>query len=92
MFMLGARSRCDVLQQYLTHDYYKQNHQGLSTHLMALEPELVSDNGQMVRRDRLGGSPMMIEMWPDWPLCFNHTGILKHAQKPRQRQGTWAPV
>ena len=55
MFMLGARSRCDVLQQYPTHDDHKRNYQGLATHLMALEPELASRNGQIVRHDRPGG-------------------------------------
>ncbi len=55
MVMLGERSLYYAIQQYLAHDHYERNHQGLDNHLIAREEGVGCPTGQVVRRERLGG-------------------------------------
>jgi putative transposase len=55
MVMLGERSLSYAIQQYLAHDHYERNHQGLGNQRIAPEPEGSRPGGAVVRRDRLGG-------------------------------------
>jgi transposase InsO family protein len=55
MVMLGERALSYVLHQYLSHYHAERNHQGLGNQLIAPEPGIGSQSGQVKRRDRLGG-------------------------------------
>jgi putative transposase len=55
MLMLGERSLHYAIQQYLIHYHAERNHQGLENQRIAPEPAMRGDNGQVRRRDRLGG-------------------------------------
>jgi putative transposase len=55
MLMLGERSLHYAIQQYLIHYHAERNHQGLENRRIAPEPAMRGDNGQVRRRDRLGG-------------------------------------
>jgi len=43
------------LTQYQAHYHAERNHQGLHNQLIAPEPEVSEQTGQVVRRERLGG-------------------------------------
>lgn len=55
MIFIGESSLCYTLTQYLTHYHQERNHQGLNNQLIAPEPEVSEQRGQVVRRERLGG-------------------------------------
>jgi putative transposase len=55
MVMLGAPALSYVIQQSLAHYQTERNHQGLDNPLIAPEPGLGSQGGQVRRRERLGG-------------------------------------
>jgi putative transposase len=55
MVMLGERALSYVLHQYLSHYHAERNHQSLGNELIAPEPSIGSQSGQVKRRDRLGG-------------------------------------
>jgi hypothetical protein len=55
MILRGEASLHYVLRAYLTHYHHERNHQGLSTQLIAPEPGMSSQSGQVRRRDRLDG-------------------------------------
>ena len=53
--MLGEPALSYVIHQYLAHYYTERNHQGLDNQLIAPEPEVGGQMGQVRRRERLGG-------------------------------------
>jgi hypothetical protein len=53
--MLGERILSYAIQQYLAHYHSQRNRQGLGNHLILAEPGMTSHQGQVSRRDRLGG-------------------------------------
>jgi putative transposase len=55
MVMLGEPALSYVIHQYLAHYHAERNHQGLSNQLIAPEPGMRGQSGQVRRRDRLGG-------------------------------------
>jgi putative transposase len=55
MLMLGERSLSYAIHQYVSHYHTEQNHQGLNNQLIVPEPDRRNDNGQVRRRERLGG-------------------------------------
>lgn len=55
MVMLGEPALSYVIHQYLAHYHAERNHQGLANQLIAPEPDLGSQTGQVRRRERLGG-------------------------------------
>jgi transposase InsO family protein len=55
MIFIGEGSLRYAIHQYLTHYHQERNHQGLDNQLIAAEPEVVGQTGQVVRRERLGG-------------------------------------
>ncbi len=55
MVMLGEPALLYVIQQYLAHYHTERNHQGLANQLIAPEPGLGRQTGQVRRRERLGG-------------------------------------
>jgi putative transposase len=55
MVMLGERSLSYAIHQYLSHYHAERNHQGLDNQLIGPELGIGSDNGQVRRRERLGG-------------------------------------
>jgi transposase InsO family protein len=55
MSVIGEAPLRAVIQFYLVHYHHERNHQGLAYHIIAPEPAIESDNGQVRRRDRLGG-------------------------------------
>ncbi len=54
MIFIGEGTLHYTLTQYLTHYHSERNHQGLDNQLIALEPEVSEQTGQVVRRERLG--------------------------------------
>jgi len=55
MIFIGESTLHYTLTQYLTHYHSERNHQGLDNQLIAPEPEVSEQTGQVVRRERLGG-------------------------------------
>jgi len=55
MIFMGEASLRYALNQFLSHYYAERNHQGLGNALIAPEPEVGGQTGQVVRRERLGG-------------------------------------
>jgi putative transposase len=55
MVMLGERILSYAIQQYLAHYHSQRHRQGLGNHLILAEPGMPSYQGQVSRRDRLGG-------------------------------------
>src|SRR5438093_2121182 len=55
MVILGERALYYTIYQYLAHYHTERNHQGLDNQLIAPEPGLGSQGGQVRRRERLGG-------------------------------------
>jgi transposase InsO family protein len=55
MIVIGEASLRYVIQSYLTHYHHERNHQGLHNQLIAPEPGIGSQEGQVVRRERLAG-------------------------------------
>jgi putative transposase len=55
MIVIGEASRRYVIQSYLTHDHHERNHQGVHNQLIVPEPGIGSQDGQVVRRERLAG-------------------------------------
>ena len=55
MIFLGEASLRYTLNQYLAHYHSQRNHQGLDNQLIAPEPEVGGQRGQVRRRERLGG-------------------------------------
>jgi transposase InsO family protein len=55
MIFIGEGTLYYTLTQYLTHYHSERNHQGLDNQLIAPEPEVSEQTGQVVRRERLGG-------------------------------------
>src|SRR5712692_1108796 len=55
MIFMGEASLRDALNQFLSHYHAERNHQGLGNALIAPEPEVGGQTGQVVRRERLGG-------------------------------------
>jgi putative transposase len=55
MIFMGEASLRYALRQYLAHYHTERNHQGLDNVLIAPEPEVGKANGQVKRRERLGG-------------------------------------
>jgi putative transposase len=55
MIVIGEVSLRYAIQSYLTHYHHERNHQGLHNQLIAPEPGIGSQDGQVVRRERLGG-------------------------------------
>ena len=53
--ILGERALYYTIHQYLAHYHTERNHQGLDNQLIAPEPGLGSQGGQVRRRERLGG-------------------------------------
>ena len=53
--MLGEGVLSYVIYQYLSHYHTEQNDQDLSNQLIATEPDIGGQNGQVKRRDCLGG-------------------------------------
>jgi len=54
MLILGERSPSYAIQQYLTYYHAERDHQGLGNQLLAPEPGIGSQRGQVSRRDRVG--------------------------------------
>ena len=55
MIFMGETSLRYALNQFLSHYHAERNHQGLGNELIAPEPEVGGQTGQVVRRERLGG-------------------------------------
>jgi putative transposase len=55
MVILGERALYYTIHQYLAHYHTERNHQGLDNQLIAPEPGLGSQGGQVRHRERLGG-------------------------------------
>jgi transposase InsO family protein len=55
MVMVGESALSYTLHQYLAHDHAERNHQGLANQLIAPEPDLGSQIGQVRCHERLGG-------------------------------------
>jgi transposase InsO family protein len=55
IIFMGEASLRYTLTQYLAHYHVERNHQGLNNQLIAPEPEVSEQTGQVVRRERLGG-------------------------------------
>ena len=55
MIFMGEASLRYALNQFLSHYHAERNHQGLGNELIAPEPEVGGQTGQVVRRERLGG-------------------------------------
>ena len=55
MIMIGEASLRHVIRSYLVHSHTERNHQGLDNQLIAPEPEVGGQTGQVMRRERLGG-------------------------------------
>ena len=55
MIFMGEASLRYTLTPYLAHYHAECNHQGLNNQLIAPEPEVSEQTGQVVRRERLGG-------------------------------------
>jgi len=55
MIFMGEASLRYALTQYLPHYHTERNHRGLDNQLIAPEPEVRGQTGQMARRERLGG-------------------------------------
>jgi transposase InsO family protein len=55
MICMGEASLRYALNQFLSHYHAERNHQGLGNALIAPEPEVGGQTGQVVRRERLGG-------------------------------------
>jgi transposase InsO family protein len=55
IIFMGEASLRYALNQFLSHYHAERNHQGLGNELIAPEPEVGGQTGQVVRRERLGG-------------------------------------
>jgi transposase InsO family protein len=55
IIFIGEDSLRYAIHQYLTHYHAERNHQGLKNQLIAPEPEVSEQTGQVVRRERHGG-------------------------------------
>jgi transposase InsO family protein len=55
MIIIGEASLRYAIRSYLAHYHTERNHQGLGNHLIAKEPGIGSQSGQVRRRTRLGG-------------------------------------
>jgi len=55
MIFIGEGSLCYAIHHYMAHYHSERNHQGLENQLIAPEPEVGGQTGQVVRRERLGG-------------------------------------
>jgi hypothetical protein len=55
IILMGEASLHYTLNQYLSHYHAERNHQGLENQLIAPEPEVGEQTGQVRRRERLGG-------------------------------------
>ena len=55
MVLLGERFLSYAIHQYLSHYHAERHHQGLGNQLLASEPGIGSDSGQVRRREHLGG-------------------------------------
>ena len=77
---LGEGALSYALSQYLSHYHAERNHQGLSNQLIAPEPGMGSDSGQVMRRERLGGLLSYYSRDAGAPaLLFNHTRSVEMA-------------
>jgi hypothetical protein len=52
---MGEGSLRDAIHHYLAHHHQERNHQGLDHQLVAPEPGIGSQIGEVRRRERLGG-------------------------------------
>ena len=55
MIIVGGKALRHVLTHYLEHYHAERNHQGLGNYLIAPEPEMGRQTGEVMRRERLGG-------------------------------------
>ena len=55
LILFGERSLRHVLQRYLEHYHRERNHQGLDNRLIEAGPEVGQREGEVVRKERLGG-------------------------------------
>jgi hypothetical protein len=55
MIFMGEGSLRDAIHHYLAHHHQERNHQGLDHQLVAPEPGIGSQIGEVRRRERLGG-------------------------------------
>ena len=55
LILFGERSLRHVLQRYLEHYHRERNHQGLDNRLIEPGPEVGQSEGEVVRKERLGG-------------------------------------
>jgi hypothetical protein len=55
MIFMGEGSLRDAIHHYLAHHHQERNHQGLDNQLIAPEPGIGSQIGEVRRRERLGG-------------------------------------
>jgi hypothetical protein len=55
MIFIGEGSLCYAIHHYMAHYHSERNHQGLENQLIAPEPEVGGQTGQVVRREHLGG-------------------------------------
>ena len=53
--LFGESSVRRVISEFTAHYHSERNHQGLDNKLICPEPSLVSDCGEVSRRERLGG-------------------------------------
>ncbi len=55
LILFGERSLRHVLRQYLEHYHRERNHQGLDNRLIEAGPDVGQREGEVVRKERLGG-------------------------------------
>jgi hypothetical protein len=53
MIIIGKASLYHVIRSYLVYYHTERNHQGLDNQLIAPEPEVGGQTGQVMRRERL---------------------------------------
>jgi len=55
MIFFSEKSLAHAVEQYLAYYHGERNHQGLESGIIAPAPEVGRREGEVIRRDRLGG-------------------------------------